>query len=900
MKNYISTSISIIILTFCVCMSGVVNATNYFVSANFGDDLNNGTSAPWKTIQRAANTMVAGDTCLIGEGDYRETVIPANSGTASAPIVFMPYNNGRVTLNGSDLLLGPWTSHSTTKPIYRMSTDYKVTTNKRFHQVFVDGKMNLKARWPNNPKLDLFSPNFFALATAGTPNSFKISNLPDINWKGAKIWSLPGMGWTSKVSKIKSYDYDNKEIFFDTVSSQSYEIPKLNNRLYIYGKLNLLDVGGEWHLDQTGNFYLWTSTNDSPSKHKIEVKARNFGFNLDNKSYINLVGINFFACGFSMRESNFCSIDNGQIIYPDWYQELSWDQEINPANYSDIANLELNFYSTSQAANYVSGIGNIVKNMDMQFSTGSMILIGSTLSITNQTPPEGRSNMIANNTIHDLGFSRSDGGAICFLNTGPKNVITNNTIFNTTIPGIRGKKTKSISIKNNEIYKTCLDRTDYGSIYIDNDGSQGDDVSEISYNSIHDQNTGSAIYFDAWSDGAGQGYQIHHNTIYNIAPWAAMHVNGAPNGVGSRNLRFFNNSTYNCSETFQGWYTGPTGSFTNWSGIEVVNNIGASKWDIRGWTAALDSGNFKVGDPQYLKPDTGDLRLKTNSPCLHSGVTIPGYAENYDTSSPDQGARTGIITMNGNDSSIDVVGSWDYYIQQGMTGNDFHQASTSSCWIITPFIGNNLTWIGKKGPQMGIAWVYIDGVYVSTVDLYQANWQNQAVCFKSSGLPWGKHTMTVQCSGTKNQAASGALVSADSFQYQVGFEEVFGVKYTANGDDERLKFQGSWGAYYQNGLIYNDSRYANTANSYVDFTFTGTSIKWFGKMGTAMGKANVYIDGVFQSSIDLYRSQWTNQAICYEKSRMIHGAHTLRIYCLGSKNSMSGDTLVDVDALQYR
>ena len=76
---------------FLLCLSvacGVANATVYYVAKN-GNDTNAGTSAaPWLTIGHAAATATAGSTVMVGAGTYNESVTFANSGTASAPIVF--------------------------------------------------------------------------------------------------------------------------------------------------------------------------------------------------------------------------------------------------------------------------------------------------------------------------------------------------------------------------------------------------------------------------------------------------------------------------------------------------------------------------------------------------------------------------------------------------------------------------------------------------------------------------------------------------------------------------------------------------------------------------------------------------------------------------------------------
>lgn len=68
----------------------------YYV-ATTGNDSNPGTeSNPWRTIQKAANTVAAGDTVLVQPGTYPENVqCTLASGTAVSPIIFQA--NGAVT-----------------------------------------------------------------------------------------------------------------------------------------------------------------------------------------------------------------------------------------------------------------------------------------------------------------------------------------------------------------------------------------------------------------------------------------------------------------------------------------------------------------------------------------------------------------------------------------------------------------------------------------------------------------------------------------------------------------------------------------------------------------------------------------------------------------------------------
>src|SRR5207249_5620831 len=81
------------LLTVWVATPSWSGATTYYVSPS-GSDSNPGTQvSPWGTIQKAANTMVAGDTTLVMDGTYVHGYIRfATSGTSSQPITLKAQN----------------------------------------------------------------------------------------------------------------------------------------------------------------------------------------------------------------------------------------------------------------------------------------------------------------------------------------------------------------------------------------------------------------------------------------------------------------------------------------------------------------------------------------------------------------------------------------------------------------------------------------------------------------------------------------------------------------------------------------------------------------------------------------------------------------------------------------
>lgn len=78
----------------------------YYVSTS-GNDSNAGTlTAPWKTIQKAADVLTAGDTVYVRGGTYRELVTIKASGSASGGYIqFLNYVGETPVIDGTDLKL---------------------------------------------------------------------------------------------------------------------------------------------------------------------------------------------------------------------------------------------------------------------------------------------------------------------------------------------------------------------------------------------------------------------------------------------------------------------------------------------------------------------------------------------------------------------------------------------------------------------------------------------------------------------------------------------------------------------------------------------------------------------------------------------------------------------------
>jgi len=235
------------------------------------------------------------------------------------------------------------------------------------------------------------------------------------------------------------------------------------------------------------------------------------------------------------------------------------------------------------------------------------------------------------------------------------------------------------------------------------------------------------------------------------------------------------------------------------------------------------------------------------------------------------------------------------------SGGYAHVSTTAGEQATLTFNGTSISWIGYRGPDAGIARVFLDGVFAGEVDLYYSDPRIQAVVFTSPPLADANHTLMIEATGLKNAAASDARVVVDAFDVtKVGtrFEETDGsVTYTGDW------WQGNRNKAWSMGTI----AVSNTAGAQATFTFTGTSVSWIGCRKFTMGIANVYLDGVFVAEIDTYVPLPAEgyQDTIFEATGLASGSHTLTIEATGRLNPAATNTSnytvgVVVDAFDVR
>lgn len=106
--------------------------------------------------------------------------------------------------------------------------------------------------------------------------------------------------------------------------------------------------------------------------------------------------------------------------------------------------------------------------------------------------------------------------------------------------------------------------------------------------------------------------------------------------------------------------------------------------------------------------------------------------------------------------------------------------------------------------------------------------------------------------------------------------------------DAAISYVGSWSYSVSSMQFYNRSYHTTlTPADYLTYAFTGTRIGIFSAKGPYMGKIDVYIDEVLDSTIDLYSALLLTRFLVYEKTGLSAGSHTIKIVLRSDKNTSS-------------
>jgi hypothetical protein len=118
---------------------------------------------------------------------------------------------------------------------------------------------------------------------------------------------------------------------------------------------------------------------------------------------------------------------------------------------------------------------------------------------------------------------------------------------------------------------------------------------------------------------------------------------------------------------------------------------------------------------------------------------------------------------------------------------------------------------------------------------------------------------------------------------------------TYENDDAAVTLNGTWTKVASNQDSGGSTSSLSTAG-YAELSFKTSGIRWITRKNGYSGIADVYVDGVKKTSVDLYSSTTRTQQVAYEVTGLSETTHTLRIVRTGTKNAASSSANIMLDA----
>jgi hypothetical protein len=209
------------------------------------------------------------------------------------------------------------------------------------------------------------------------------------------------------------------------------------------------------------------------------------------------------------------------------------------------------------------------------------------------------------------------------------------------------------------------------------------------------------------------------------------------------------------------------------------------------------------------------------------------------------------------------------------------------------FTGTSVAWLGYRSVDSGIARVFVDGVFVSEVDLFARIDEASARIYSVKGLTNSNHTFTIEVTGLKNVESQGNVVVVDAFD--VPAPAVSRVQDV----DPDLSYTAGWtGGDVSKPWSGRSATFSTASGAQATLTFRGTEIGWIGARMPDTGIARVFIDGSFAGEVDTYSKDIKIQDTVFKATGLADSNHTLTIQATGLKNGASADTRIWVDAFE--
>jgi hypothetical protein len=649
---------SVFILSLIIFSGGISLAqTSIFVSPA-GKDSNQGTKEkPFATIGKAqieARQIKGAVNIILRGGTYylsQPVVITSlDSRPDNAPVIFKSFPGESVIVSGAVPLKLKWSGYK--NGIWQA----KVEKDLIFDQLFVNGKLQRMARYPN------YNPNARFLggtaADALAPERVKKYKNPE----GAYVHALHSAEWGGFSYIVKGRD-EKGELILEGGWQNNRRMGMHKKHRFIENVFEELDTVGEWYFDKKAKtLYFYPPKNENLKIARIETPQINALFELRGTEREPVRNVSFDSLELTQTLRTF--MDNKEpLLRSDWTTYRGGTVFMEGAEKCRVTNCYFNavggnavYFSNYNRNNEVSGC-------TISYAGGSAVsFVGDPNAVRSPSfeynkfvpyknldlvPGPKTNNFPANclvydNLIHNSGYTEKQSAGVQIA-MSQEITVSHNTIYDVPRAGINvGDGTwGGHMIEYNDVFNTVLETGDHGSF-----NSWGRDrywhpnrrtmdslaaahpelilLDAVKTTTLRNNRFRCDHGWDIDLDDGSSNYEIYNNLCLN-------------GGLKLREGFFrtvYNNIMINNSFHPHVWFKDSKVFFMHNIVSTAYAPIGISSWGkFINHNAFRDSAslakaqrnktdqNSVVGNPMFLDPVNGNYQVASGSPALKAGFT---------------------------------------------------------------------------------------------------------------------------------------------------------------------------------------------------------------------------------------------------------------------------------------
>jgi hypothetical protein len=242
----------------------------------------------------------------------------------------------------------------------------------------------------------------------------------------------------------------------------------------------------------------------------------------------------------------------------------------------------------------------------------------------------------------------------------------------------------------------------------------------------------------------------------------------------------------------------------------------------------------------------------------------------------------------------------------GPDSNDFgggeHYTNAYTGSFVVHWTGTDFQWIGKRGPNLGIAYLFLDSQSVGTVDAYNPTPLYQQVLYSVNGLSDGAHVFQMKIGDYPSPAKNPA--SSNWYQVMDGFATSgtpLSLSMLSPADASVTK-SGTWS--FGHNILSGQYTWSNDRSTPASLTlpFNGSGVEIYGHPEGEDGFTDVYVDGSYWTTFDEFNPMYdsimsdsTNDTLFYAVTGLAAGDHTLQLVVSQNHNPNSLDYYTQID-----